>query len=77
MKCSEDNYFFTSQDADSEGVEGLYFTYTKNEIREALESYSQEHDLSIDIELHKRSLMQQKKVTLKMDLNTLRLTRQS
>ena len=28
---SDDNYFFTSQDADSEGVEGLYFTFTKEE----------------------------------------------
>lgn len=28
---SDDNYFFASQDADSEGIEGLYFTFTKEE----------------------------------------------
>lgn len=28
---SEDGYFFSAQDADSEGVEGLYFTFSKEE----------------------------------------------
>jgi uncharacterized protein YyaL (SSP411 family) len=32
----EDGYFMSAQDADSEGVEGLYFTFTKEEIEETL-----------------------------------------
>ncbi|MCP4912859.1 MAG: thioredoxin domain-containing protein [Oligoflexia bacterium] len=32
----EDKYFFSAQDADSEGVEGLYFTFTKEEFEDIL-----------------------------------------
>ncbi|MFZ8933868.1 MAG: thioredoxin domain-containing protein [Bacteriovoracaceae bacterium] len=33
---SENNFFFSAQDADSEGVEGLYFTFTKEEFEDIL-----------------------------------------
>ncbi len=33
---SENNYFFSAQDADSEGVEGLYFCFTEEEFEDAL-----------------------------------------
>jgi uncharacterized protein YyaL (SSP411 family) len=33
---SEENYFFSAQDADSEGVEGLYFTFTESEFEDIL-----------------------------------------
>lgn len=33
---SDNGYFFAAQDADSEGVEGLYFTYTKEEFVDAV-----------------------------------------
>ncbi|MCT4640775.1 MAG: DUF255 domain-containing protein [Bacteriovoracaceae bacterium] len=33
---SEQGYFFSGQDADSEGVEGLYFTFTKDEFMDAI-----------------------------------------
>ncbi|MCB9092484.1 MAG: thioredoxin domain-containing protein [Halobacteriovoraceae bacterium] len=36
---SEDGYFFSAQDAESEGVEGLYFTFTEEEFEEALNQY--------------------------------------
>jgi len=39
---SEKGYFFSGQDADSEGVEGLYFTFSKNEFIEAIKDYDEE-----------------------------------
>lgn len=33
---SEKGYFFAAQDADSEGVEGLYFTFTYDELKELI-----------------------------------------
>ena len=38
---SEKSYFFSSQDSDSEGVEGLYFTFTKDEFIDALISFDE------------------------------------
>lgn len=37
---SSDSLFFSSQDSESESVEGLYYCFSKNEIREALSSHS-------------------------------------
>jgi uncharacterized protein YyaL (SSP411 family) len=39
---SENGYFFSGQDADSEGVEGLYFTFTKDEFIDALISHDED-----------------------------------
>jgi uncharacterized protein YyaL (SSP411 family) len=45
---SEEGYFFSAQDADSEGIEGLYFTYTKDEFIDALVQFDE--SLSEDME---------------------------
>ncbi len=45
---SDDNYFFASQDADSEGVEGLYFTFTKEEFIDALTKADEELSERLD-----------------------------
>ncbi len=39
---AEEKYFFAAQDADSEGVEGLYFTYTEEEFEDALAQHDEE-----------------------------------
>ncbi|MBT3980357.1 MAG: thioredoxin domain-containing protein [Bacteriovoracaceae bacterium] len=36
MYCEEKGHFFSAQDADSEGVEGLYFTFKEDEFEAAL-----------------------------------------
>lgn len=38
---SESGYFFASQDADSEGVEGLYFCFTEEEFESALADFDE------------------------------------
>ena len=45
---SDQNYFFASQDADSEGVEGLYFTFTKEEFIDALTKSDEELGEKLD-----------------------------
>ncbi len=41
----ESGYFFSAQDADSEGVEGLYFTFTYDEFCDLIVKASKEDDL--------------------------------
>lgn len=41
---SDDGYFFSAQAADSEGIEGLYFTFTKEEFEEIINQASNEDD---------------------------------
>jgi uncharacterized protein YyaL (SSP411 family) len=38
---SEESYFFSAQDADAEGVEGLYHCFTKDEFIEALKDFDE------------------------------------
>ena len=45
---SEDGYFFSAQDADSEGQEGLYFTFTKEEFEESFQDAPAEQKAKID-----------------------------
>ncbi|HLW57717.1 MAG TPA: DUF255 domain-containing protein [Bacteriovoracaceae bacterium] len=45
---SDDGYFFSAQDADSEGVEGLYFTFTKEEFEQSFEDAPPEQRARID-----------------------------
>ncbi|MGK0367344.1 MAG: hypothetical protein ACI9QD_000478 [Thermoproteota archaeon] len=45
---SEDGYFFSAQDAESEGVEGLYFTYSKNEFDAAIINSDPELEVHLD-----------------------------
>ena len=42
---ADDNYFFSSQDADSEGEEGFYFGFTSSEFEETLQKYDPEDEL--------------------------------
>lgn len=42
---AEKNYFFCAQDADSEGVEGLYFTFTEAEFEDAINNADGEDEL--------------------------------
>jgi uncharacterized protein YyaL (SSP411 family) len=45
---SDDGYFFSAQDADSEGQEGLYFTFTKEEFEESFQDAPEEQKAKID-----------------------------
>ena len=45
---AEENYFFSAQDADSEGTEGLYFTFSKEEFESSFESAPPEQKIKID-----------------------------
>lgn len=41
----ETNFFFSAQDADSEGVEGLYFTFSQVEFEDALNRFDNDDEL--------------------------------
>jgi hypothetical protein len=41
---SDQNYFFSAQDADSEGVEGLYFTYSQSEFEDIINRFDDEDE---------------------------------
>jgi uncharacterized protein YyaL (SSP411 family) len=45
---ADENYFFSAQDADSEGVEGLYFTFSKEEFAASFEDASPEQKGKIE-----------------------------
>jgi uncharacterized protein YyaL (SSP411 family) len=45
---SDDNYFFSSQDADSEGTEGLYFTFSKEEFEASFEEAPPAQKIKVD-----------------------------
>ena len=45
---SEDGYFFSAQDADSEGTEGLYFTFSKEEFEASFEDAPPEQKIKLD-----------------------------
>lgn len=45
---AEEGYFFSAQDADSEGTEGLYFTFSKEEFEQSFEEAPPEQKIRID-----------------------------
>lgn len=45
---ADEHYFFSSQDADSEGTEGLYFTFSKEEFEASFEEAPPEQKIKID-----------------------------
>ncbi len=48
---SETGHFFAAQSSDSEGVEGLYYTYTKQEFEDAINGFDDENeDLSKNLD---------------------------
>ena len=44
---ADEGYFFSAQDADSEGTEGLYFTFSKEEFEQSFESAPEEQKKKI------------------------------
>lgn len=59
---SEKNYFFSGQDAESEGVEGLYFCYTKEEFEDALNRFDDQEET---LAKNKEKLLEFFKITQK------------
>lgn len=45
---ADENFFFSAQDADSEGTEGLYFTFSKEEFEQSFEDAPPEQKIKID-----------------------------
>lgn len=45
---ADEGYFFSAQDADSEGQEGLYFTFTKEEFEESFQDAPEEQKAKLD-----------------------------
>ncbi len=45
---ADEHYFFSAQDADSEGTEGLYFTFSKEEFEQSFEDAPAEQKARID-----------------------------
>ncbi len=71
---SEKNYFHASQSADSEGAEGLYYTYTTQEFEDALNnSDNEDESLSKNIEKLKNWFMVTPEGSFDGPLNVIRL----
>ncbi len=51
---SEKKYFFSAQDADSEGMEGLYHTFTYEEFEDAINNASSD---TLDLSAHRENLI--------------------
>lgn len=45
---AEEGYFFSAQDADSEGTEGLYFTFSKEEFEGSFEDAPEDQKIKLD-----------------------------
>jgi len=69
---SEKGYFFAAQDADSEGSEGLFFTYTLEEFEDAI-AQSSDDDLIDNLEQIKKWFGITPQGNFEMNLNTLSL----
>lgn len=70
---SDDNTFFSSQDADSEGVEGLYFTYTFQEVEDLLAKLNTDEKLTQDKDFWMKSLSVTKEGNFEQGLNIITL----
>lgn len=68
---SETGYLFSAQDADSEGVEGLYYTFSEQEFEDLINNI--ESDKELDTELYKKWFRIQKKGNFDHELNVLSL----
>lgn len=68
---SDEGYFFSAQDADSEGVEGLYFTFTKDEFIDALVSFDE--NLSDDMDTYLKWFDISEKGNFEKNLNVISL----
>lgn len=71
---SDNNYFFSAQDADSEGVEGLYFTFTESEFEDILNKHDSEDEIfAKNLEQIKRWFQITKKGNFDHSLNVISL----
>ena len=70
---SESNTFFSSQDADSEGVEGLYFTYTKQEVLDLLSELKNTQKLTQSIDFWLKNLGVSEEGNFEQGLNIITL----
>lgn len=68
---SEDGYFFSAQDADSEGMEGLFFTFSKDEFIDALVQFNEE--LSENMETYLKWFNITEKGNFERNLNVISL----
>ena len=68
---SDNGYLFSAQDADSEGVEGLYYTFSEEEFEDLVNKVESEKEL--DLELYKKWFRIQKKGNFDHELNVLSL----
>ncbi|MEK6624933.1 MAG: DUF255 domain-containing protein, partial [Bdellovibrionota bacterium] len=69
---SDESFFFSAQDADSEGVEGLYYTFSETEFEDAL-THSGDDELVQKKEQMKRWMGIESKGSFNHELNVLRL----
>lgn len=71
---SEDGYFFSAQDSVSEGVEGLYHTFTYEEFEDAINQYDNENEeLSKELEEIKKWFNISKEGNFQNKLNIINL----
>ncbi len=71
----EDGYFFSAQDADSEGQEGLFFTFSEEEFEEVVNKASnEEDDLTGEIETLKKWFQITKEGNFTGGLNVISLS---
>lgn len=71
---SDDKYFFSAQAAESEGVEGLFFTYTQAEFEDAINNADGEDEkLSTNLELIKKWFQITEKGNFTNGLNVISL----
>ena len=72
-KMSQDNLFFSASDADTNGIEGEYFTFDYNEVKEAFEKNGIDTKLLYDLSITKngnfdgKSIVRLSKIELKDD----------
>jgi uncharacterized protein YyaL (SSP411 family) len=69
MFHEEKSYFFSAQDADSEGMEGLFFTFTEAEFEDALVQYDE--SLSDQMDYFKKIFCITSKGNFDQGLNTI------
>lgn len=70
---SEDGYFFSSQDSDSEGSEGLFFTFTEEEFEDVINDAQEDEELENKMDQLKDWFNISKKGNFKNGLNVISL----
>lgn len=71
---SEDNFFFNAQGSASEGVDGLYFTFSKDEFMDAIIDYDEELESDMDFLLKAFSITESGNYDNKLNVISLNLS---